>query len=362
MKSSFYDVDGEALSVSKVEIISGGGTIKAVSGRPGEWDYMPGSAGDVKLSFTVTDGTANLTANANFVVKDPYLGDVKAGFKMVQATDGSWEVQRFSEVSGAGNALIDRNEGAAIQLNDGRENDYISAYLPEGYEAVGFDADLVDGNWQYDLILRGDDPVTGDSVYRLQRFEESGAGLRNTSLLSDVDVVMLETELYKEYSDTDNWRQVDINGDGIMGLNFKGATLASSGVNKVIDAGSGLMLFEGDTTKDPVSLANSQLLTNADGTKVFELEGYRASAITTVGTMTQVWFVGGTPANTSYLAQTFDDDGHAVGSAQIVGSQSFSDAQRLGVLATNAQIAAEQAADPDFTTLVSAGSGGSNQN
>jgi len=45
-----------------------------------------------------------------------------------------------------------------------------------------------------------------------------------------------------------------------------------------------------------------------------------------------------------------------------VGSQSFSDAQRLGVLATNAQIAAEQAADPDFTTLVSAGSGGSNQN
>jgi hypothetical protein len=45
-----------------------------------------------------------------------------------------------------------------------------------------------------------------------------------------------------------------------------------------------------------------------------------------------------------------------------VGSQSFSDAQRLGVLATNAQIAAEQAADPDFTSLVGAASSNSNQN
>ena len=172
---------------------------------------------------------------------------------------------------------------------------------------------------------------------------------------------MLETELRKDYSDTDNWRQVDINGDGIMGLNFKGATLASSGINKVIDAGSGLMLFEGDTTKDPVSLANSQLLTNADGTEVFELEGYKASAISTVGSMTQVWFVGGTAGKTSYLAQTFDDNGHAIGSAQIVGSQSFNDAQRLGVVATNAQIAAEQAADPDFTSLVGAASNTQNQ-
>ena len=368
MGTSFYDVDGEALSVSKVEIVSGGGSITAVAGKPGEWDYMPGTSGDVKLAFTVTDGTANLVSNANFVVKDPFLGDVNAGFKMVQATDGSWEVQRFTEVSGANNALIDRNEGSALQLNDGRENDYINAYLPEGYKAVGFDADWVApeagqnaGHWQYDLILRGDDPVTGDSVYRLQRFEDTGAGLRNTSQLSDVDVVMLETELRKDYSDTDNWRQVDINGDGIMGLNFKGATLASSGINKVIDAGSGLMLFEGDTTKDPVSLANSQLLTNADGTEVFELEGYKASAISTVGSMTQVWFVGGTAGKTSYLAQTFDDNGHAIGSAQIVGSQSFNDAQRLGVVATNAQIAAEQAADPDFTSLVGAASNTQNQ-
>jgi hypothetical protein len=199
------------------------------------------------------------------------------------------------------------------------------------------------------LILRGDDPVTGDSVYRLQRFEESGAALRNTTQLSDVDVVMLETELYKEYSDTDNWRQVDINGDGILGLNFKGATLASSGVNKVIDAGSGLMLFEGNTTKDAVSFANSQLLTNSDGTKVFELDGYKASAISTVGSMTQVWFVGGNAANTSYLAQTFDEDGRAVGSAQIVAGQSFTDAQRLGVSATKDQIALEQDNDVNHT-------------
>ena len=357
---SFYDVDGDPLSVSKVEVVSGGGKITAVAGKSGEWDYMPGSSGDVKLAFTVTDGTANLVSNANFVVKDPFLGDVNAGFKMlIDSNDGSMEIQRFAETSGSAGALIDKNEGDALLLNDARGNDYITSYLPEGYKAVGFDADYVaagagetTGHWQFDLILRGDDPVSGDSVYQLQRFEEDGSGLRNTTQLSEVDVVMLETELHKEYSDTDNWRQVDINGDGILGLNFKGATLASSGVNKVIDAGSGLMLFEGDTTKDPVTLANSQLLTNTDGTKVFELEGYRASAISTVGSMTQVWFIGGTAANTSYLAQTFDQDGHAVGSAQIVESDTFNQAYSFGVTATNQQIAAEQADDPDFTSLV----------
>ena len=363
MGNSFYDVDGEALSVSKLEVVSGGGKITAVAGKTGEWDYTPGASGDVKLAFTVTDGTANLVSNANFVVKDPFLADVNTGFKMVQATDGSWEVQKIKDhTPGTLNDRVDiaypdpKNPNPITQLNDGRENDYISAYLPEGYSAVGFDADWVapetgtsGGFWQYDLILRGDDPVTGDSVYRLQRFEESGAALRNTTQLSDVDVVMLETELYKEYSDTDNWRQVDINGDGILGLNFKGATLASSGINKVIDAGSGLMLFEGNTTKDAVSFANSQLLTNSDGTKVFELDGYKASAISTVGSMTQVWFVGGTAANTSYLAQTFDDDGRAIGSAQIVAGQSFTDAQRLGVAATSMQVALEQANDVNHT-------------
>ena len=369
MGTSFYDVDGDPLSVSNVEVVSGGGKITAVAGKSGEWDYMPGSSGDVKLAFTVTDGTANLVSNANLVVKDPFLGDVNAGFKMVQSSDGSLEVQRFNEISGATGALIDRNDGTALQLNDARGNDYINAYLPEGYKAVGFDADYVaagagetTGHWQFDLILRGDDPVSGDSVYRLQRFEEDGSGLRNTTQLSDVDVIMMETELHKEYLDKDNWRQVDINGDGVLGLNFKGDTLASSGVNKVIDAGSGLMLFEGDTTKDPVSLANSQLLTTTDGTKVFELEGYKASAISTVGSMTQVWFVGGTPANTTYLAQTFDQDGHAVGGAQIVASQSFNEAQRLGVAATTAQVSAEQAADPDFTSLVPSNNQNQNQN
>jgi hypothetical protein len=128
--------------------------------------------------------------------------------------------------------------------------------------------------------------------------------------------------------------------------------LASSGVNKVIDAGSGLMLFEGNSTKDAVSFANSNLLTNSDGTKVFELDGYKASAVTTVGSVTQVWFVGGTASNTSYLAQAFDDVGRAVGSAQIVAGQSFTDAQRLGVAATNAQIALEQANDINHTNLL----------
>jgi hypothetical protein len=163
---------------------------------------------------------------------------------------------------------------------------------------------------------------------------------------------MLETELHVDYSDTNNWRQVDINGDGLMGLDLKGSTLASSGVNKVIDAGSGLMLFEGNTTKDAASLQNSRLLTNADGTNVFSLEGYKAAAITTDGIMTQVLFAGGTPASTSFVAQSFDEQGRAVGSSQIVASQTFNAAQRLGVTATNAQIALEQAADPNFTSPV----------
>jgi hypothetical protein len=311
----------------------------------------------------VTDGTANLVSNTNFVVKDPYLGDVNAGFKMVTAQDGSYQVQRYSEVTANG-ALVDRNEGSPIQLNDARGNNYVSSYLPVGYKAVGFDADYVvsagnqtSGHWQFDLILRGDDPVTGDNVYVRQRFEEDGSALRNTSRLSDVDVVLLETELHKDYSDTDNWRQVDINGDGVLGLNFNGPTLASSGLSKVVDAGSGLLLVTGDptkgaTTKDPVSLANSVLLTNSDGTKVFELAGAKAAAITPDGFSDQVLFASGSPAKPSYLAQTFDDAGHALGSIQVASSQSFAEAQRLGVVATTNQITAENLADPSFTTLV----------
>jgi hypothetical protein len=312
---------------------------------------MPGSSGDVVLAFTVTDGTANLNSSANLVVKEPFLADVDAGFKMVQ-TNGSWAVQKFTETPGSNGALTDINEGPALQLNDGRGNNFINSYLPEGYQAVGFDADNVDGKWQFDLILRGDDPVTGDSVYRVQRFEDTGAALRNTSQISAVDVVMLETELHVDYSDTNNWRQVDINGDGLMGLDLEGSTLASSGVNKVIDAGSGLMLFEGTSTKDPASLENSRLLTSADGTNVFSLEGFKAAAITTDGAMTQVLFAGGTPASTSFVAQSFDDQGRAVGSSQIVASQTFNAAQEMGVAATTTQIQAEQAADPNFTSLV----------
>jgi hypothetical protein len=169
-----------------------------------------------------------------------------------------------------------------------------------------------------------------------------------------VDVVMLETELHVDYSDTNNWRQVDINGDGLMGLDLEGSTLASSGVNKVIDAGSGLMLFEGTSTKDPASLENSRLLTSADGTNVFSLDGFKAAAITTDGAMTQVLFAGGTPASTSFVAQSFDDQGRAVGSSQIVASQTFNAAQQMGVTATNAQIALEQAADPNYLSSVPA--------
>jgi hypothetical protein len=309
-------VDGDALSVSKVEVVSGGGKITAVVGKTGEWDYMPGTSGDVKLAFTVTDGTANLVSNANFVVKDPFLADVATGFKMVKAADGSWEVQKIKDhTPGTLGDVLDgdypdtRNPSPITQLNDARGNDYISAYLPDGYSAVGFDADWIApsggsaGSWQYDLILRGDDPVTGDSVYRLQRFEQSGAALRNTTLLSDVDVVMLETELYKEYSDTDNWRQVDINGDGVMGLNYNGTTLASSGGQKLIDGGSGLLL-------------SRQLLTSENGDEVFKLDGYQAAAISADGAMTQILFQGGSAASPSYLAQSFDQDGRAVGSVQ----------------------------------------------
>jgi hypothetical protein len=144
-------------------------------------------------------------------------------------------------------------------------------------------------------------------VYRVQRFAESGAALRNTTQLSEVDVVKLETELYKEYSDTDNWRQVDINGDGVMGLNSNGPTLASSGGQKLIDGGSGLLL-------------NSQLLTTADGNGVFHLDGYKAAAISADGANSQILFQGGDASSPTYLAQSFDKDGHAVGSVQAVPS------------------------------------------
>jgi hypothetical protein len=258
---------------------------------------------------------------------------------------------------------VDRNEGSPIQLSDARGNNYVSSYLPAGYKAVGFDADYVTapgsqsgGHYQFDLILRGDDPVSGDHVYIRQRFEEDGSALRNTTRISDVDVVLLETELHKTYSDTDDWRQVDINGDGVMGLNFDGPTLASSGLSKVVDAGSGLLLVKGDytkgdTTQDPVSLSNSVLLTNAAGTKVFELAGSKAAAITPDGALDQVIFASGSPAKTAFLAQTFDSAGQALGSVQVATSQSFAEAQRLGAVATTRQINAERD-DNSFTSTV----------
>jgi hypothetical protein len=253
-----------------------------------------------------------------------------------------------------------------IQLTDGRGNNYINSYLPEGYAAVGFDADWIapaagqgGGQWQFDLILRGDDPVTGDSVFRLQRFEgtangKEAASLRNTELLTEVDVIKLETELYNS-TDAGSWRQVDINGDGVLGLNLKGTVLASSGKDKVIDGGSGLLLFEGNTSSKETAVldVNTRLLTNNDGTEAYALEGYKAAAIGALGDMTQVWFVETT--NTSkadFVTQVFDNDGHALGVAQVVNTTSFNAATQLGAQLTTAQITLENSQDPNHTILI----------
>ena len=365
--NSFYDVDGDQLSVTEVKVLEGDGKITAVSGQPGTWQYLPSHAGDVKLGFTVSDGTASLSANANLSVKDPYLGDAAVDWAMVKDSAGGWSVQNPDRTTGT----VQMGSVDKIQLTDGRGNNYINSYLPEGYAAVGFDADWIapaagqsgtasnGGHWQFDLILRGDDPVTGDSVFRLQRFEgtadgKEAASLRNTSLLTEVDVIKLETELY-DSTDAGTWRQVDINGDGVLGLNLKGTVLAASGKDKVIDGGSGLLLFEGNTSsKDTAVLdGNTHLLTNNDGTQAYALEGYRAAAIGALGDMTQVWFVE--TANTSkadYVTQVFDHAGQALGVAQVVNTTSFNAATQLGAQLTSAQVALEASQDPNHIILV----------
>ena len=323
---------------------------------------MPSQAGDVKLGFTVSDGTATLSANANLTVKDPYLGDAAVNWAMVKDASGGWSVVNPDRSSGN----VQMGSVDKIQLTDGRGNNYINSYLPEGYAAVGFDADWIapaagqgGGQWQFDLILRGDDPVTGDNVFRLQRFEGSADGkqaasLRNTELLTEVDVIKLETELYNS-TDAGSWRQVDINGDGVLGLNLKGTVLASSGKDKVIDGGSGLLLFEGNTSSKETAVldVNTRLLTNNDGTEAYALEGYKAAAIGALGDMTQVWFVETT--NTSkadFVTQVFDNDGHALGVAQVVNTTSFNAATQLGAQLTTAQITLENSQDSNLTTLV----------
>ena len=357
--TAFYDVDGDPLNVTELKVLEGGGKVTAVAGG---WQYMPSQAGDVKLGFTVSDGTATLNANANLTVKDPYLGDAAVNWAMVKDASGGWSVVNPDRSSGS----VQMGSVDKIQLTDGRGNNYVNSYLPEGYAAVGFDADWIapaagqgGGQWQFDLILRGDDPVTGDSVFRLQRFEgtadgKEAASLRNTELLTEVDVIKLETELYNSI-DAGSWRQVDINGDGVLGLNLKGTVLATSGKDKVIDGGSGLLLFEGNSSSKETAVldVNTRLLTNNDGTEAYALEGYRAAAIGALGDMTQVWFVETT--NTSkadFVTQVFDNDGHALGVAQVVNTTSFNAATQLGAQLTNAQITLENSQDPNDTILI----------
>lgn len=354
--TAFYDVDGDPLNVTELKVLEGGGKVTAVAGG---WQYMPSQAGDVKLGFTVSDGTATLNANANLTVKDPYLGDAAVNWAMVKDASGGWSVVNPDRSSGS----VQMGSVDKIQLTDGRGNNYVNSYLPEGYAAVGFDADWIapaagqgGGQWQFDLILRGDDPVTGDSVFRLQRFEgtadgKEAASLRNTELLTEVDVIKLETELYNSI-DAGSWRQVDINGDGVLGLNLKGTVLATSGKDKVIDGGSGLLLFEGNSSSKETAVldVNTRLLTNNDGTEAYALEGYKAAAIGALGDMTQVWFVETT--NTSkadFVTQVFDNDGHALGVAQVVNTTSFNAATKLGADLTNAQITLENSQDPNHT-------------
>ena len=357
--NAFYDVDGDPLNVTELKVLEGGGKVTAVAGG---WQYMPSQAGDVKLGFTVSDGTATLSANANLTVKDPYLGDAAVNWAMVKDASGGWSVVNPDRSSGS----VQMGSVDKIQLTDGRGNNYVNSYLPEGYAAVGFDADRIapaagqgGGQWQFDLILRGDDPVTGDSVFRLQRFEgtangKEAASLRNTELLTEVDVIKLETELYNS-TDAGSWRQVDINGDGVLGLNLKGTVLAASGKDKVIDGGSGLLLFEGNSSSKETAVldVNTRLLTNNDGTEAYALEGYKAAAIGALGDMTQVWFVETT--NTSkadFVTQVFDNDGHALGVAQVVNTTSFNAATQLGAQLTTAQITLENSQDPNHTILI----------
>ena len=356
MDSSFFDVDDDPLFVSDVVVVSGGGTITSVEGEQGVWEYMPDTAGDVSIAFTVTDGDADLAAVANLVVVPPFLGDAADRYVMSRSDSGYWQVQEYASDQ------LEVELGDAIILNDGRGNSYGDQFLPEGYTPVGFNAVHVSGDpdsdsrdqWTFDLVLRGDDPVTGDSGYRVQSFVEMGlnsngqreaTSLRNDEAMTSSDVVLLETELFKSYSDEDNWKQVDIDGDGQLGLDFGGDVLAQSGDIKVIDAGPAMLLHReqvdvdqnGEIDYAPVNLSNSSMLTNSDGSEVFELSGFQAAAVSNFEGSNQVIFAGGSASAPEYSSQAFDENGSALGVNQIVTSQDFEDASQLGQLADQQQ-------------------------
>ena len=127
MDSSFFDVDDDPLFVSDVVVVSGGGTITSVEGEQGVWEYMPDTAGDVSIAFTVTDGDADLAAVANLVVVPPFLGDAADRYVMSRSDSGYWQVQEYVSDQ------LEVELGDAIILNDGRGNSYGDQFLPEGY-------------------------------------------------------------------------------------------------------------------------------------------------------------------------------------------------------------------------------------
>ena len=369
LNSSFYDVEEDDLFVSDVSIVSGGGILTDAIDEVGVWEYLPEKPGDVTFEFTVSDGEASLASAASMVVVPPFLGDAVDRYAIAQSENGYWQVQEY--VSNK----LEVEQGDPILLNDGRGNLFDDKFLPEGYIPVAFDAVSVSGSfdsdsasqWYFNLVLRGDDPITGLSSYRTQSFAETtvnadgsrqATALRNDEPLSYADVVLLETELNQDYPDQDKWKQVDIDGDGKLGLDFEGAVLAQSGDIQLIDAGSAILLHRqqvnlddnGQISQSPVDLENSDILTSADGSDIYSIDPFDVQAVSNINGFDQVFFAGSSSVGLEYMMQSFDDNGKAVGASYIVSSQDFEEAKRLGQLADQQQdaIVADlvQSADP----------------
>lgn len=79
------------------------------------------------------------------------------------------------------------------------------------------------------------------------------------------------------------------------------------------------------------------MLTNSDGSEVFELSGFQAAAVSNFEGSNQVIFAGGSASAPEYSSQAFDENGSALGVNQIVTSQDFEDASQLGQLADQQQ-------------------------
>jgi hypothetical protein len=201
---------------------------------------------------------------------------------------------------------------------------------------------------QFDIILRSDDSLTGKSQFKLQRFDDRdddnvAISWRNTTSLTEVDVIKLETELWKG-TDAGTWKQVDINGDGILGLNLNGKILAQTGADKIIDGRSGLLIVDGVTTKDKTVLdQNTHLLTTNDGNEVYKLNGYTATDLQVFDNKTaQVIF---TNQAGNHLSQIFDASGHAVGGvAAITDSEAYRTIHEHGISTTEQLIHSEMEA------------------